>query len=95
MNLALKTYHVYIMASFTRTLYVGLTSDLPRRMFQHKNKLFVGLTAKYNITNLVYAEESADVNEAIAREKQIKGWRREIKIALIELINPHRTDLVV
>ena len=91
----MKTYHVYIMASFTRTLYVGLTSDLPRRVFQHKNKLFVGFTAKYNITNLVYAEESADVNEAIAREKQIKGWNRAWKLRLIEKENSGWNDLTL
>ena len=89
----MKIYYVYIMSSFTRALYVGVTNDLPRRIFEHKNKLVAGFAAKYNITDLVYAEECSDVNEAIAREKQIKGWRRENKIALIESMNPSWTDL--
>ena len=90
----MRVYHVYIMSSFTRTLYVGVTSNLARRVYQHKNKLIVGFTAKYAIANLVYAEEYSDVTEAIAREKQIKGWRREKKIALIESLNPDWNDLV-
>ncbi|PTU31832.1 endonuclease [Stenotrophobium rhamnosiphilum] len=83
------------MSSFTRTLYVGVTNDLPRRVLEHKSKLVAGFSAKYNITDLVYAEEYWDVREAIDREKQIKSWRREKKIALIESVNTGWTDLAL
>ena len=89
----MRQYHVYIMASLSRTLYVGVTNDLARRAFQHRTKVVPGFTSKYNVTRLVYAEESGDVREAIAREKQIKGWRRERKIELIESVNPEWDDL--
>ena len=88
-----KTYYVYIMTSPTGTLYTGITNDLQRRVYQHKHKLIEGFTAKYNITRLVYYEETGDVKSAIAREKQIKGWVRKKKIALIESQNPKWHDL--
>ena len=89
----MKSYHVYIMASKSRTLYVGVTSDLLRRVFEHKNKIGNGFTGKYNINRLVHFEETTDANAAIAREKQIKGWLRSRKIVLIEEQNPTWDDL--
>ena len=86
-------YHVYIMASRSKTLYVGVTSDLRRRMQQHKEKQVAGFTARYNIDRLVYVEATGDVNAAIFREKEIKGWTREKKIALIESVNLGWADL--
>jgi putative endonuclease len=89
----MKSYYVYIMTNKSRTLYTGVTNDLERRVYEHKNKLVEGFTKKYNITQLVYWEEYGDIREAIAREKQIKGWLRAKKIALIESINPDWKDL--
>ncbi len=88
-----KQYYVYIMTNHSGTLYTGMTNDLRRRVWQHKQKLVAGFTKRYNITRLVYYEESADVKAAIAREKQIKGWLRKKKIALIESTNPGWKDL--
>ena len=88
----MKQFHVYIMASPSKTLYVGVTSDLPERVNQHRQKTS-GFTAKYNITRLVYFEATSDPISAIEREKQIKGWRREKKVALIEAENPEWDDL--
>jgi putative endonuclease len=81
------------MTNRSKTLYTGVTNDLQRRVYEHKQKLVPGFTAKYNITKLVYYEVTADVNSAIAREKQIKGWLRVKKINLIESNNPNWLDL--
>ncbi|HET56478.1 MAG TPA: GIY-YIG nuclease family protein [Ignavibacteria bacterium] len=89
----LKQYYVYIMTNKSRTLYTGVTNDLNRRVYEHKNKLIKGFTSKYNITKLVYYEEYNDINDAIRREKQIKGWSRKKKIELIESVNPEWKDL--
>lgn len=89
----MSCYYVYIMASPTGTLYTGVTNDLRRRVYEHKHKLIPGFTSKYNVTRLVYYEETQDVWAALAREKQIKGWRRSKKIALIESLNPKWQDL--
>jgi putative endonuclease len=90
----MKTYYVYILASKRNgTLYVGVTSDLPCRIYEHKQKLIDGFTKKYNITMLVYAEEFQDINDAIHREKCIKKWNREWKLKLIEERNPDWSDL--
>ncbi|MBX7234858.1 MAG: GIY-YIG nuclease family protein [Caldilineales bacterium] len=89
----MKQYYVYIMTNRSRTLYIGMTNDLERRVSQHKSKLIPGFTSKYNITQLVYYEATNDVHEAIAREKQLKGWLRSRKIALIESANPTWKDL--
>lgn len=87
-------YYVYILASrYNGTLYVGMTNDLIRRVYEHKNKLIEGFTLQYNVTDLVYFEETSDVIAAITREKQIKKWKREWKINLIEKENPHWLDL--
>lgn len=89
----MKQYYVYIMTNHSRTLYTGVTNNLERRVYEHKQKLVPGFTKKYNVTMLVYYEETPDVREAIAREKQIKGWLRSKKIALIESLNPNWEDL--
>ncbi len=81
------------MTNKSRTLYTGVTNDLERRVYEHKQKLVPGFTAKYNITRLVYFEVTQDVQAAITREKQIKGWLRSKKIALIESVNPEWKDL--
>lgn len=86
-------YYVYIMTNNSKTLYTGVTNNLHRRVYEHKNKLIEGFTKKYNITKLVYFEETDDVSSAIAREKQIKGWLRLKKIELIEEVNPKWLDL--
>ena len=89
----MKKYYVYIMTSPKGTLYTGVTSDLRNRVYQHKHKLIEGFTKKYKITRLAYFEETTDIHIAIKREKEIKGWRRSKKIALIESINPTWNDL--
>ncbi len=89
----MKQYFVYIMTSKTGTLYTGMTNNLQRRVYQHKHKLVEGFTNKYNVNRLVYFEAFNEVLDAIAREKQIKGWRRSKKIALIESMNPKWQDL--
>ncbi len=84
---------MYIVASRSRTLYVGVTNDLERRVYEHKKKLLPGFTSKYNISRLVHYEETENVLSAIAREKQIKGWTRAKKVALVESTNPTWEDL--
>jgi putative endonuclease len=91
----MRTYSVYIVASKSGVLYVGVTNDLERRIAQHKTKRFPGFTAKYNCDRLVWFETFANVNEAIEAEKRIKGWRREKKLALIAETNPAMADLTV
>ena len=88
-----KQYYVYIMTSKSKTLYTGVIDNLERRVYEHKNKLIKGFTKRYNITKLVYYEMTNDVQSAIDREKQIKGWLRRKKIALVEAANPKWTDL--
>ena len=88
-----KQYYIYIMTNKSRTFYVGVTNNLERRVYEHKHKLIPGFTEKYNITLLIYYEVFGDIREAIAREKQVKDWRRSKKIALIETMNPKWTDL--
>ena len=89
----MKQYFIYIMTSPSGTLYTGMTNDLRRRVFQHKHKLIEGFTKKYDVTRLAYFEETSDVRAAIAREKEIKGWRRSKKVALIKSLNPTWRDL--
>ena len=89
----MRQFYVYILASPSRTLYTGMTNDLARRVHEHKHKLTSGFTALYNVGELVYFEETSDVHAAIAREKQIKGWTRAKKVALIQSTNPHWQDL--
>lgn len=89
----MKTFYVYIMSNEHRTIYTGVTNDLNRRVYEHKNKLLEGFTADYNITKLVYFETHNSVTQAIFREKQNKGWLREKKIELIESMNKDWKDL--
>jgi len=86
-------YFTYVMASRSHTLYVGMTGDLHKRVFQHKWKEHEGFTARYNCDRLVWFESHQDVHRAIAREKVLKGWSRSKKISLIESMNPTWTDL--
>ena len=81
------------MASHSGTLYIGVTNNLERRVFEHKQHLFKGFTSEYGVDRLVYFERFTDVRDAIAREKQLKGWRRDRKIALFERVNPGWVDL--
>jgi putative endonuclease len=81
------------MTSHSGTLYTGMTNILQRRGYEHKNKLIEGFTKRYNVTRLVYYELYHNVRDAIAREKQIKGWRRSKKIDLIKTLNPTWRDL--
>ncbi len=89
----MKQFYVYIMTNKSKTLYTGVTNNLERRVYEHKQKLVPGFTATYNITLLVYFEMTTDVKVALSREKQIKGWLRTKKISLIEAINPEWKDL--
>ena len=88
-----RTHYVYILSSRSRTLYTGVTNNLQRRLAEHRAGLVPGFTSKYKIFRLVHFEMFADIRDAITREKQIKKWRREEKIALIESRNPAWTDL--
>lgn len=81
------------MTNKSKTLYTGVTGNLEKRVYEHKNKLVPGFTSKYNIAKLVYFETTSDVHSAITREKQIKGWLRSKKISLIESVNPEWKDL--
>lgn len=90
----MKKFWVYILASKKNgTLYVGITSNLISRIYNHKKKIVDGFSKKYNVTKLVYVEEFLDATEAIQREKRIKKWDREWKLTLIEEMNPNWKDL--
>ena len=89
----MNQYYVCIVTNGVRTLYIGVTNDLTRRVYEHQHKLIDGFTKKYNVTMLVHYEVTTDVQSAIAREKQLKGWRRSKKIGLNEASNPEWVDL--
>ena len=89
----MKSYYVYILGNGKGTLYVGVTSDLEQRIYQHKTKAVKGFTAKYNISQLLFFEEFSSVYEALDAEKRIKGWMRKKKLALIREANPKFKDL--
>lgn len=90
----MKQYYVYLLASKRNgTLYIGVTNDLARRVWEHKNNIIEGFTQKYNVHKLIYYEIAADVDIAITREKQMKKWRWQWKIELIEKSNPEWKDL--
>jgi len=90
----MRAYYVYILSNQKNTtLYIGVTNDLERRIREHKTKTNPGFTSRYNITKLVYFEEFSHVEEAIAREKQLKNWHREWKENLIKSVNHHWEDL--
>ena len=88
-----KQYDVYILASESRVLYVGVTSNLPERVYQHQNKLVPGFTSRYNVNRLVFRQTFSSVMQAIEWEKKIKGWRRDKKVKLIESVNPEWRNL--
>jgi len=89
-----KNYYVYLLANWNnKVIYTGVTNDLNRRIYEHKNKIIEGFSQKYNLTKLVYFEETQDIKAAITREKEIKKWRREKKNMLINKINPNWQDL--
>ena len=87
-----RRFWVYILASKTRVLYIGVTNELQRRVWEHRKGAVPGFTAKYNVKRLIYYEEHATPNAAISREKQLKRWRREKKVWLIEQMNPQWLD---
>lgn len=89
----MKQYYVYIMASAWRTLYIGMTSNLEARVYQHKHKVFGGFTAEHNVNQLVYFEMYDHPSDAIGRERQLKRWVRAKKIGLVERMNPEWRDL--
>ena len=90
----MQEYFVYILSNITNTtLYVGMTNDLKRRLYEHKNKLIPGFTEKYNVNKLVYYEKTTDVKAAIQREKNLKKWNRAWKLELIKKNNPLFKDL--
>ena len=90
----MKTYYVYILASKKNgTLYIGVTNDLIRRVWEHKHNITKGFTAKYRVHRLVYYEDTNDIYSAISREKAMKKWKRQWKIELIEKHNPEWRDL--
>ena len=87
-------YYVYLLTNKNnKVMYVGVTNDLERRVFEHKSKMIPGFTEKYNVNKLVYFEETHDIRAAIAREKEIKKWRREKKDNLVIAVNPKWKDL--
>ena len=90
----MKTYYVYILTNWSSTvMYIGVTNDLKRRVNEHKNRVNEGFTSRYNLSKLVYYETTNDVHKAILREKQLKGWTRVRKNALVESVNPYWKDL--
>jgi len=91
----MKDCFIYILANESKTLYIGVTNDLSRRIYEHKNKLIDGFTKKYNITKLVYFEVFKNIEDAIRREKQLKNWHRQWKINLIEKSNKEWKDLSI
>ena len=89
-----RSYYVYLLTNWNnKVMYVGVTNDLERRIYEHKQKLVKGFTEKYNVKKLVYFEVTEDVNAAITREKEIKRWRREKKNNLVNRVNPEWKDL--
>ncbi len=92
----MKSYFVYIITNKENgVLYIGVTNDLHRRIYEHKNKLIKGFSSKYSLDKLVYFEETGDIQSALNREKQLKKWNRSWKIELIERYNPEWKDLVL
>ena len=89
----MRNYYVYIATNRSKTLYIGVTNDIVRRIWEHKNKVIRGFTEQYNINKLVYVEQTSNIEDAIAREKQLKGWLRKKKVELIESTNPDWDDL--
>lgn len=91
----MKRYYFYMAANWNnRVLYIGVTNNIERRMYEHRNGIYGGFTEAYRVHKLVYCECTGDVRSAIAREKQLKGWRREKKNALVNSVNPDWKDLM-
>ena len=89
-----NTGYIYILTTENnKVMYIGVTSNLTRRVFEHKTHIYKGFTNKYNVTKLVYYEEFPEIEQAIAREKQLKNWHREWKNQLVESMNPNWIDL--
>lgn len=87
-------YYVYILTNKSNSvMYIGVTNDIARRIYEHRNHMVAGFTDKYHVTKLVYVETASDVRDAIQREKQLKGWTRAKKNALVESANPSWRDL--
>ena len=94
MSKGFTQYYVYILTNKNnKVLYIGVTNDLERRIFEHKNKLVEGFTKKYNLNKLIYYEMTEDISSAIEKEKQLKNWHRDWKINLIKSFNPMWKDL--
>ena len=92
--MSMNNYYVYILTNWNdRVMYVGVTNNIERRLYEHKNKMVEGFTSKYNVHKLVYLEITNDIKDAVKREKQIKGWKREKKNELVEGTNPEWKDL--
>ncbi len=90
-----KSYYIYILRNNTGNFYIGITSNLIKRVWEHKNKSFEGFTSKYNINKLIYFEEYQDPETAILREKQLKNWNRKKKIDLIVKQNPKFEEIML
>ena len=89
-----ETYYVYILTNWTdKVMYIGVTNNLERRLYEHRNGLNEGFTKQYNVHKLVYFETTSDVNAALAREKQLKKWSREKKNALVSSVNPEWKEI--
>lgn len=94
MKLKNHIYYLYILTNWSnKVIYIGVTNNLQRRLYEHKNKLIDGFTKKYNLNKLVYYECFTNINDAIRREKELKKWRREKKNILVETMNPEWNDL--
>ncbi len=92
----MNKYYVYILTNFTNSvLYIGVTGDLKKRVYEHKNKVFDGFTKKYNVNKLIYFEEYSDVLSAIQREKNLKKWKRTWKLELVKKENPDLKELII
>ena len=92
----MNKYYVYILTNFTNSvLYIGVTEDLKKRVYEHKNKVFDGFTKKYNVNKLIYFEECSDVLSAIQREKNLKKWKRTWKWELVKKENPYLKELII
>ena len=90
----MENYYTYILTNWNnQVMYIGVTNNLERRILEHKNGIVKGFTSKYNINKLVYYEYTSDINAAIAREKQLKGWKRSKKNELVESTNPEWKDI--
>lgn len=90
-----QQYYVYILTNNSGTLYIGITSNLIKRIWEHKNKVVKGFTEKYNIDKLIYLEQYSDPENAILREKQLKNWNRAKKFSLIRKVNPKFEELIL